>query len=170
MLLMGDEQGRTQQGNNNAYCQDNEITWMRWQNAGPRDEAFRQFVAGLLRIRRSRPLLNQPKFLHGEDVGGAKNVVWLRADGKEMSPDDWLNGINRSVGLLLRERHGKPLLMFLNAYHEGVAFKLPKSPTGVWRLIVDTDKGEIEPRNVTAKGDEVIVSGRSLLLYEGARS
>jgi glycogen operon protein len=170
MLLMGDEQGRTQQGNNNAYCQDNEITWMRWQDAGPRDEVFRQFVAGLLRIRRSRPLLNQPKFLHGEDVGGAKNVVWLRADGKEMSPDDWLNGINRSVGLLLRGRHGKPLLMFLNAYHEGVAFKLPKLPTGVWRLIVDTDKGEIEPRNVTAKGDEVIVSGRSLLLYEGARS
>jgi glycogen operon protein len=169
MLLMGDEQGRTQQGNNNAYCQDNEITWMRWADVGPREEAFRQFVAGLLRIRRSRPLLNQPKFLHGEDAGGARNVVWLRADGKEMSPDDWLNGINRSVGVLLRERHGKPLLLFLNAYHEGVAFKLPKSPTGAWRLLVDTERGEIEPRHASVKADEVIVSGRSLLLYEGAR-
>jgi glycogen operon protein len=169
MLLMGDEQGRTQQGNNNAYCQDNEITWMRWNDLGSREEAFRDFVAGLLRVRRSRPLLNQPKFLHGEDVGGVKNVMWLRADGKEMSPEDWLNGINRSVGLLLRARHGKPLIMFVNAYHEGVAFKLPKSPTGAWRLIVDTDKGDIEPRSGATKGDEVIVAGRSLLLYEAAR-
>jgi isoamylase len=169
MLLMGDEQGRTQQGNNNAYCQDNEITWMRWADVSPRDEAFRQFVAGLLRVRRSRPLLNQAKFLHAEDVGGAKNVMWQRADGKEMSPDDWLNGINRSVAVLLRERHGKPLLLFLNAYHEGVVFKVPKSPAGAWRLIVDTDTGDIEPRNGAIKGNEVIVSGRSLLLYEGAR-
>lgn len=169
MLLMGDEQGRTQQGNNNAYCQDNDITWMRWQDIGPREEAFREFVAGLLRVRRSRPLLNQPRFLHGEDVGGAKNVIWLRADGKEMQPDDWLNSINRSVALLLRARHGKPLLMLLNAYHEGVSFKLPKSPTGSWRLIVDTEHGTIEPHSAAAAGDELIISGRSLVLYEAAR-
>lgn len=171
MLLMGDEQGHTQQGNNNAYCQDNEITWMRWQDLGPQEEAFRQFVAGLLRIRRSRPLLNQPKFLHGEDQGGAKNVTWLRADGKVMSPEDWLNGINRSVGLLLRARHGKPLLMFLNAYHEGVSFKVPSSPTGAWRLLVDTEHGAIEPRDAAISDkDKIIISGRSLLLYEGARA
>ncbi len=170
MLLMGDEQGRTQQGNNNAYCQDNDITWMRWQDIGPREEAFREFVTGLLRIRRSRPLLNQPRFLHGEDVGGAKNVMWLRADGKEMGPDDWLNGINRSVALLLRARHAKPLLMLLNAYHEGVSFKLPKSPTGAWRLIVDTEHGTIEPRNATATSGDLIISGRSLVLYEAARA
>jgi len=170
MILMGDEQGRTQQGNNNAYCQDNELTWMRWQDLGPREEAFREFVAGLLRVRRSRPLLNQAKFLHGEETAGVRNVTWLRADGKEMSPDDWLNGINCSVALMLRARHGKPLLMFLNAYHEGVSFRLPQSPTGAWRVIVDTEHGTIEPRNATV-GDEgeVIISGRSLLLYEGAR-
>ncbi len=166
MLLMGDEQGRTQQGNNNAYCQDNDIAWMRWDDIDPREEAFREFVTGLLRIRKSRPLLNQPRFLHGEDVSGSKNVMWLRADGKEMKPDDWLNGINRSVALLLRGRHAKSLLMLLNAYHEGVSFKIPKSPTGSWRLIVDTEDGTIEPRHATAPRGDLIISGRSLVLYE----
>ncbi len=170
MLLMGDEQGRTQGGNNNAYCQDNEISWQRWQDLSPRDEAFREFTIGLLKVRRSRPLLNQSRFLHGEEIGGVRDVTWMRADGQEMSPDDWLNGINKSVCLMLRARHGKPLLMFLNAYHEGVSFKVPESPTGAWRLIVDTGQGSIEPRGVTvSEPEDIIVSGRSLLLYEGAR-
>jgi isoamylase len=170
MLLMGDEQGRTQAGNNNAYCQDNKISWMQWQDLGPRDEAFREFTAGLLKVRRSRPLLNQSHFLHGDEIAGVRNVTWLRADGQEMSPDDWLNGINKSVCLMLRARHGKPLLMFLNAYHEGVSFKVPPSPTGAWRLIVDTEHGAIEPRGATITEEtDIIVSGRALLLYEGAR-
>lgn len=170
MILMGDEHGHTQRGNNNAYCQDNDLTWMRWEDLGPRDEAFRAFIAGLLRVRRSRPLLNQARFLHGEEVAGMHNVTWLRADGAAMTPDNWLNGINRSVGLVLRGRHAKPLLMFVNAYHEGVAFKLPRSPTGGWRLLVDTEHGTIEPRHARVSHDqEVAISGRSLLLYEGAR-
>ncbi len=122
-------------------------------------------------MRRSRPLLNQSHFLHGDEIAGVRNVTWLRADGQEMSPDDWLNGINKSVCLMLRARHGKPLLMFLNAYHEGVSFKVPPSPTGAWRLIVDTEHGTIEPRGAAITEDEadIIVSGRALLLYEGAR-
>jgi glycogen operon protein len=164
MLLMGDEQGRTQNGNNNAYCQDNELSWMRWENISERDEAFQKFVTGILKIRRTRPLLNQPHFLHGEDV------AWLRADGQAMAPDDWLNGVNRSVALVLRPRQGRPLALFLNAYHEGVAFKMPDSPAGVWRLLVDTEHGTIEPRGKNVSdGDEIIVSGRTLLLYEGAK-
>ena len=71
--------------------------------------------------------------------------------------------------LLLRARHGKALLMFLNAYHEGVTFRVPKSPTGAWRLIVDTEYGTIEPRNANIARDDVIISGRSLLLYEAGR-
>src|SRR5262249_12235552 len=149
MLLMGDEQGRTQHGNNNAYCQDNEITWMRWQDVGPREEAFHQFVTGLLRIRRSRPLPNQPQILHGAGFGGSSNCSGSASKEEAESHDDWCKGINRSGGLLPRARHGKPLLMFLNAYHEGVAFKLPQSPTGAWRLLVDTEHGKIEPRDAT---------------------
>jgi glycogen operon protein len=98
-----------------------------------------------------------------------RDVTWLRADGQEMSPDDWLNGISKSVCLMLRARHGKPLLMLLNAYHEGVAFKVPPSPTGSWKLIVDTEHGAIEPRGAPSVEEEIIVSGRALLLYEGAR-
>ena len=169
MLLMGDEQGRTQQGNNNAYCQDNKISWLPWQDISPRNEAFREFTAGLLKLRRSRPLLNQSHFLHGAEVAGLRDVTWLRADGQEMSPDDWLNGNNKSVCLMLRARHGKPLVMILNAYHEGVMFKVPSSPTGAWKLIVDTEHGTIEPRGAPTVDGEVIVSGRALLLYEGSR-
>ena len=171
MLLMGDEFGRSQQGNNNAYCQDNELSWMRWQDLPPREAAFQQFVIGLLRVRRTRPLLNQQHFVHGEEVSGVRNVSWLRADGNEMTPDDWLNPINKSVGVLLRGRHGKPVVIFLNAYHEGVAFRIPPSPTGAWRLIVDTEHGSIEPKGVALDADqaELILSGRSLLLFEGAR-
>ena len=143
---------------------------MQWQDLGRRDEAFREFTIGLLKLRRSRPLLNQGRFLHGEEIAGVRDATWLRADGQEMSPDDWLNGINKSVCLLLRARHGKPLLMFLNAYHEGVSFKVPASPTGAWRLIVDTEHGTIDPRGATiSEQPEIIVSGRSVLLYEGAR-
>jgi glycogen operon protein len=169
MLLMGDEQGRTQQGNNNAYCQDNKVSWLQWRDLGPRDAAFREFATGLLQVRRSRPLLNQNRFLHGEDVAGVRDVTWLRADGQEMAPDDWLNGTNKSVCLMLRARHGKPLLMFVNAYHEGVSFKVPPSPAGAWRLIVDTEHGTIEPRGATVTEEkDIIVSGRALLLFERA--
>jgi glycogen operon protein len=116
-------------------------------------------------------LLTQSRFLHGEEAAGAKDVTWLRADGQEMTTADWTNGINRSVCVILRGRHAKPLLLFLNAYHEGVAFSIPPSPAGAWRLIVDTERGLIEPRGINiTPGEELIVSGRSLLLYEGARS
>ena len=171
MLLMGDEQGRTQGGNNNAYCQDNATSWMRWADLDPGDVRLRAFVTGLFRIRRSRPLLNQSRFLHGEVVAGKKNVTWLRADGREMSPDDWSNGINRSLALLLRGRHAKPLFLILNAYHEGVAFRMPETPSGAWQLLVDTERGLVEPRGAVpvAPHDDVIISGCALLLYEGAR-
>ena len=87
MLLMGDEIGRTQSGNNNAYCQDNELSWMNWADMSERDDAFFEFVAGVVRVRRDRPLLNQRRFLHGERAmrDGTRNVTWLRPDGKQMA-------------------------------------------------------------------------------------
>ena len=86
MLLMGDENGRTQHGNNNAYCQDNELAWMDW-SPEPREEAFRAFVAGALALRRELPLLAAPQWIRGEPVseGGLPGVRWLRPDATPMS-------------------------------------------------------------------------------------
>src|SRR3546814_13357635 len=83
MIVMGDESGRTQGGNSNAYCQDNEISWLRWEGLDPLDSAFAGFVATALAIRRSYPELRQPDFLHGEPAAeaGSPNVQWLGAGG-----------------------------------------------------------------------------------------
>jgi glycogen operon protein len=169
MMLMGDEQGRSQQGNNNAYCQDNELTWMRWAGIDQDDLAFRDFTRGLIEIRRTRPLLRQPRFLHGEEVAkGVKNVIWLRADGAEMSPDDWANGLNRSVALQLADAKGHAILLVLNAYHEGVAFDVSDPPKGGrWRILVDTERAMATPSgNLLQHGKQLIVAGRSLTLLE----
>ncbi|WP_439542260.1 glycogen debranching protein GlgX [Hyphomicrobium sp.] len=168
MMLMGDEQGHSQHGNNNAYCQDTELTWLRRTGIAARDLAFREFTRGLLEIRRTRPLLRQSRFLHGADVAkGIKDVTWLRADGVEMTPADWSNDLNRSVALLLADATSA-LWLVINSYHEGVAFKVPEPPHGGrWRLLVDTERGLVLPNDVMLpRGKEHIVAGRSLTLYE----
>lgn len=168
MMLMGDEQGHSQQGNNNAYCQDNELTWLRWTGIAARDLAFREFTRGLLEIRRTRPLLRQSRFLHGAEVAkGIKDVTWLRADCVEMSPADWSNDLNRSVALLLADGTSA-LWLVINSYHEGVAFKVPEPPHGGrWRLLVDSERGLVLPDDVLLpRGKDHIVAGRSLTLYE----
>ncbi|MFA5950105.1 MAG: glycogen debranching protein GlgX [Hyphomicrobium sp.] len=172
MLLMGDEVGRSQFGNNNAYCQDNEISWLKWRDIGSRDRAFFEFVRGLLRIRRTHPLLRQPGFLHGNEIDkGVLDVTWVRADGEEMKSEDWLNETYRSVGLMLAGRGGATLMLFVNAYFEGVLFELPKhAAPKSWRLIVDSGRGLIEPHEKPVHaGDTLIVAPRSLLLFEGRR-
>jgi glycogen operon protein len=169
MMLMGDEQGHTQQGNNNAYCQDNELAWLPWNGLGKSDLAFRDFTKALLEIRRTRPLLRQPRFLHGTEVAkGGKDVTWLRADGAEMTPEDWLNGTNRSVALMLGDAKGPAMLLLLNAYHEGVAFRMPELSRGGWRVLVDTERGLSQPGAALPlpRGKELIVAGRALTLCE----
>jgi isoamylase len=172
MLLMGDEVLRSQGGNNNAYCQDNEIAWLRWGKLDSRAEAFQAFVRGLIHVRKSRPLLRQTQFLHGNEIDkGVLDVTWVRADGEEMTPEDWFNEINRSVGLMLADRSGAEVLLLVNAYHEGVAFEMPGAPhPRSWRLVVDTERGLIEPREKPVHaGHSTIVGPRSLMLFEGKR-
>jgi isoamylase len=173
MMLMGDEVGRTQLGNNNAYCQDNEISWLQWRELSDRDRAFLEFVCGLNRLRRSHPLLRQPRFLHGEIVREREvpNVVWLRPDAKPMAPSDWDTPMARSVAMLLADREGRFLLLLTNASHVDVPYESPR-PDGIgqWRLLVDTARGLIEPGEpVRAKGMKIDVPARSLLLFQGGR-
>jgi isoamylase len=172
MILMGDEVGRTQRGNNNAYCQDSELSWLKWHDLDALDESFFTFVRGLIDLRRRLPLLRQPQFLHGDVVRkGLKSVTWYRADGQEMTPEDWSNGLYRSVALMLADSTPHALLLFANAYHEGVSFKIP-APSGMktWRLLVDTARGLLEPPEpLVHGGTEVVVPGRSQLLFEARR-
>ena len=171
MLLMGDEVGRTQNGNNNAYCQDNELSWFDWQAFGREEEDFLAFTAGLIALRKRLPLLRQARFLHGDTAlnDGTKNVTWLRPDRREMQGEDWSNGNSRSIGLMLAQNGAAPLLILLNAYHEDLEYSTPRPrPILEWRLLVDSARGLIEPAEPgVGHGGVVTLPARSVLLFEG---
>jgi glycogen operon protein len=161
MLLAGDELGRTQHGNNNAYCQDNEINWLDWSDA--RDTEFSEFVRGLIAIRASRPLLHADKFRHSTPVGetGVRNVVWHRADGGEMTSGDWRNDEDGRLMLILNGLGQKSLLIAFNPGAETAAFTLPERDAGAqWQLLIDSGRALIEP------GGAPIESGRALSVGE----
>jgi glycogen operon protein len=171
MILMGDEMGRSQGGNNNAYCQDNEISWLDWSAAGGKEGAMLAFTTGLIALRRRYPLLRRYRFLHGERAlrDGTRNVTWLRPDGEKMRPEDWENGVARCIGLMLAHTGHSLLLLLANAHHESLSFRLP-SPKAVqeWRLLVDTCNGLIEPEAPPVRpGADIDLPDRTLLLFEG---
>ena len=168
MILMGDENGRTQSGNNNAYCQDNQLAWMDW-SPEPREEAFRDFVAGVLRLRRELPLLAAPQWIRGEAVseGGPAGVRWLRPDGPAMQQADWTNGLVKALAILLADADGNAALVLANASFVDVDFTLP-DPAGdrSWRLRLDSGSGAVDPgEDLVAPGTEVAVAARSMRLY-----
>ena len=139
MLLGGDELGRSQRGNNNAYCQDNEINWFDWASA---DQALIDFVACLIRLRREFPQLRRADWLAGKVVHGRHaDVVWLLPDGNPLTAPQWIDPSHRAFGFILSpEQAGGPLLLcLLNAGVGVVRFKLPAGP---WSALVDTS---VEP-------------------------
>ncbi len=170
MLLMGDEVGRTQNGNNNAYCQDNEINWLEWDDVDDRNRTFLAFVRRLIEIRNRYRVLRWRNFLHGRDVEGhgKRDVVWYRPDGVEMDGESWSDGRAKVVGLLLRHLRER-LLVIVNAYHDAMAFKLPQGEPGeTWSVVVDTATGEIDPPARTSReGTSIRIDARSLLLLSG---
>jgi isoamylase len=141
MILMGDEVGRSQGGNNNAYCQDNEISWLNWDRISDADWEFFRFVRRLIRIRRTRPLLRQSHFLHGREIeDGIRDVMWLGPDGAEMADENWSDPHARAMACLLAGTGQPSLLMLVNASEQEVAFMLPKSgTTRKWRVVLDTE-------------------------------
>jgi len=165
MILMGDENGRSQGGNNNAYCQDNEMNWLHWTDIGERDQAFQAFVRGLIRLRRTRPLLRQSRFLRGTDEDDQGDVRWLRSDGQPMEDADWTQPITHSFAVLL-SGEGERLLLLFNAHYEAMPFALPEPYEGGWKVLIDTSSGAIEPKGETLAADEIKVEGRTLFLLE----
>src|SRR5690606_31555693 len=121
MLTAGDEFGRSQDGNNNAYAQDNEITWLDWENA---DGDLVNFVAALSDIRRNHPALRSDRFLTGAETDGFKDVMWLRPDAAEMTEADWNSPDASVLGMFLHEE-GEILLVWLNRRREPVEVQVP---------------------------------------------
>ncbi len=177
MLLAGDEFARTQNGNNNAYCQDNEISWVNWDIA-EQGAALIGFVRRLTALRHQYPILRRNRFLTGvyNEELGVKDVAWINASGAEMKPEDWDDGNMQCFGMLMdgraqptgiRRRGGDAtLLMVLNAYHELVKFTLPETAGGRgWSLLFDTNLADDDEPGSFAFGQGYDAAGRSLLLF-----
>jgi isoamylase len=135
MLLGGDELGHSQQGHNNAYCQDGPLTWLDWDAADP---GFVDFVARAVALRRAHPALRQHRFLHGAPSGwdDLPDIAWLRPDGRPMDGADWDDPAGFALGVLLSEAAAPPLLLLFNPGPEGMEFALP--PLGAWHPWLDT--------------------------------
>ncbi len=152
MLVMGDEMGRSQHGNNNAYCQDNPISWLNWEIAPP-DEELLAFVRRLISLRHQHPVLQRRHFFQGRSIKGAhvKDIVWLTPEGTEMSDEQWDQDFARSLGMHFsgealdeRDQRGQRLtdgnfVLLINAHHEEIPFTLPDVHPGTdWRVLIDT--------------------------------
>jgi isoamylase len=177
MMTAGDELGRTQQGNNNAYCQDNDISWVDWRLADTNQSLIR-FVQKLTRLRRQFPILRRNRFLTGayNEKLEVKDVAWINANGSEMTEAEWADAGMRCFGMLMdgraqatgiRQRgRDATLLMVLNAHYDVVRFVLPEAAGGGgWTRLLDTNIPDDDSSVSFAAGDHYDVTARSLLLF-----
>ena len=175
MISAGDEMGRTQRGNNNAYCQDNDISWVDW-DLSKEDRALLEFARTAMEIVRWNPILRRRSFFAGRpaNTGGAKDLTWIRWDGHEIEQDDWQNPDLRALGMLIDghatdevDERGNPiegdgLLLILNGGPRSLPFALPPMDRpGAWTEILNTARAS-GPR--ATRGPSVRLSGNSLIL------
>jgi glycogen operon protein len=184
MISGGDELSRTQRGNNNAYCQDNEISWYDWKlDADGR--RFLEFVRRVIAIRRDQPVFRRRSFLDGrapDDVTGTKDAYWLEPDDSEMPQEGWDESGRGELGLLLtagaidevdrvgRSIAGEDMLLFINGGDRDVAFRLSRrAPVLRWERLLDTWIEDItrERRRFWKRGQSYRVRARSLVLFRG---
>ncbi|MGZ5093496.1 MAG: glycogen debranching protein GlgX [Burkholderiales bacterium] len=181
MMLGGDEINRTQRGNNNAYCQDNEISWLDW-NMTPEKERLLQFFVRMIRLRREHPIFRRQQFFQGRLVqpAGVKDIVWLTPDGTEMTDAQWREPHNRSLGAYLcgeclteKDEHARPVtdasfLVLFNAHHEEIPFVLPQLlPESRWLMVMDTAYQDGLARGGALQaGNKYALQGRSLVLLQ----
>jgi isoamylase len=173
MLLAGDEAGRTQRGNNNAYCQDNEISWHDWDHV---DEPLLGFARRLIALRREHPVLRRRRWFQGRPIRGTVDLGWCKPDGTEMGDEDWDSGLVNSVGVFLngeaitdRDRRGQRVtddsfLVLFNAHTGPVDWSLPGQWGKRWEAVFDTSAGDREGESFDS-GLTVPVAGHSLLVF-----
>ena len=182
MLLAGDEIGHTQGGNNNAYCQDNDISWLEWQERRPEDEALREFVRYLVRLRRQHRVFSRPRFFRGEVVSeaGLKDITWVTPEGVEVTGEYWGNESALSLGYVLGGAAGEfftrggqrdideSFLVMMNAYYGDLDFRFPRLPTRmVWEALVDTadPTGIAKDGRLWQPGETYPLQGHSFALF-----
>jgi glycogen operon protein len=176
MVLAGDEFARTQGGNNNAYCQDNEISWVNWDLL-VKNEQLVAFTRRLTRMRHKYPILRRNLYLTGQynEELGVKDLTWINANGSEMEQEHWGDTNMRCFGMLLDGRaqvtgirqRGKQatLLIVINDHHDLVEFTLPECPGGdTWSLLIDTNITDNSEKGSFNVGDSYGVTARSLLV------
>ncbi|MGD2056533.1 MAG: glycogen debranching protein GlgX [Gammaproteobacteria bacterium] len=186
MLLAGDEMGRTQNGNNNAYCQDNAVCWLDW-DLEPEDRELLDFVCRLIGLRKAHPVFRRRNFFQGRRIKGAsvKDISWLRPDGEEMTDKEWSHSFARSLGLLLngnaieeqdergRTIHDDSFVLLLNSHHKPITFHMPRD-FGIarWEVVLDTSFGDGRrpDQRYYLTGESYPLEARSTALLRQARS
>jgi glycogen operon protein len=185
MVSGGDELSRTQEGNNNVYCQDNELSWYHW-DLDPRREAFLNFAMRVVQYRKAHPNFHRYAFYDNDPaaIHPDKNIVWFRADGKRMSPKDWEEGgWMRTLGMFLNGRapeirdsaaqctEDTDFLLLLNSYHEPVSFRISHElfPTG-WKIAFDTARPDLQvDQELVRRNRLVSLAARSFVLLSHER-
>jgi isoamylase len=185
MLLHGDELGRTQQGNNNGYCQDSPLTWIHWDEV---DEGLQGFTKLVTKLRHDHPTFRRRRFFHGRPVrrgegDPVQDVAWLTPSGDLMTEDDWDAGYAKTIGMYLNghgiretDERGEYVVddhfyLAFNAHHEPIEFTLPSEEYAMaaWTVVVDTaEMGDVDPRELKA-GETVTVQDRSMVVLSAPR-
>jgi len=180
MLVAGDEFGRTQNGNNNAYCQDNEISWLDWDNA---DEDLLSFTQKLIALRKDHPAFRRRKWFQGQPIKGKglEDIAWFLPEGTEMSDDNWNHDFAKSLGVFLNGKglhyvdpQGEPIYddnfyMIFNAHDQPLDYHLPeKILNKPWTKILDTSNDQVE-ENLIKENEVIKVNGRSIVLLQQAK-
>jgi isoamylase len=174
MLLAGDELGRTQHGNNNAYCQDNEFSWQDWQHV---DDGLLDFTKQLIALRRSHPTFRRRRYFQGRPIRGTVDLGWCKPDGSEMTDEDWEASHARAIGLFIngdaitdRDQRGQPVvddsfLLLFSAHHEPIEWVLPTDWGGPWAIVLDTTDTHKE---LVPVGGTLSVPARSVVVLTDA--
>jgi glycogen operon protein len=175
MLLAGDEMGRTQEGNNNAYAQDNKVSWFDWEDI---DEDLLVFTRRLISLRKAHPIFRQRRWFQGRPIRGSVDIAWFRSDGEEMSEEDFNTSHRRSLGMFLngkaiqgRDLRGQSVrddsfLVIMNANAEKVVWKLPSAVELEWSVVVDTS-GDLAEGTPLEDGS-LLVAERSTVVLTSA--
>ena len=182
MLLGGDEFGRSQKGNNNGYCQDNEISWFAWESA---DKELLEFTRRLIRLRKEHPVFHRRRWFQGRPIHGEKitDIGWFTPDGVQMAEEQWGEGFAKALGVFLNgegidspDLRGERVVddsfcVLFNAHYEPIQFVLPKKEWGEsWTVVLDTNQALAENHEPVYKaGAEVTVESRSLQVLRCVR-
>jgi glycogen operon protein len=178
MLLAGDELGHTQHGNNNAYCQDNEISWLDWSKA---DKDLLKFTRDLIHFRKKHPAFSRKGWFKGKPVRrkGLTDIAWFKQDATEMTEDDWNTGFAKSLGIFLYgdglhmvDENNNPIkddsfYLIFNAHFGPLDFKLPPANYAKeWRKVLDTSNPPLEEKTQFKPDETIKVNDRSFILLQ----